>query len=56
MEGNNTVYTTSGARLVITDCLHCSNSLIVPIQLIFVISDRLTDRPTGWLIELHARD
>ena len=40
MEGNNTVYTTSGARLVITDCLHCSNSLIVPIQLIFVISDR----------------
>ena len=57
---NNTVYTTSGACCVFTDCLHRSNSLILPIWLVFVISDqpmdRPTDGPTKWLIELCARD
>ena len=60
---NDTVYTTSGARQVVTDCLHRSNSLIAPIWLIFAISDGptdgqtdgQTDGPTEWLIEcVHA--
>ena len=61
---NNTIYTTSDARLFITDCLHRSNSLIVPIRLVFAIrdgrtdgpTDGWTDRPTEWLIESRARD
>ena len=36
---NITVYTTSGARRVVTDCLHRSNSLIVPIWLVFALSN-----------------
>merc|ERR1712121_436417 len=51
---NNTVYTTSGARRVVTDCLHRSKSLIALILLVFATSDgrtdgrtdRPTDRPT----------
>ena len=43
----NTVYTTSGARRVVTDCLHRSNSLIAPIWLIFAIRDSQTDRRTN---------
>ena len=52
---NNTVYTASVARRVVTDCLHCSNSLIAQIQLIFATSDWLTDRSTDWLIESRLK-
>ena len=65
---NNTVYTTSGARRVVTDCLYHSNGLIVPIWLVFAIRDRRTDgwtngrtngRTNGWtktLTELRVRN
>ena len=60
-DSNNTVYAESGALHDVTDCLHRSNSLIVPIRLVFVISDGPTNRPTTdqrfeWLIESCARD
>ena len=43
---NNTEYTTLGARRVVTDSLHRSNSLIVPIWLVFANSDGQTDGRT----------
>ena len=46
---NNTVYTTSGARRVATDCLYRSNSLIGP-------TDQWTDGLTEWHIVSRACD
>merc|ERR1711895_314078 len=43
----NSVNKTSSACLVITDCLHRSNNIIVPIWIVFVITDRWTHGPTG---------
>ena len=43
---NNTVYTTSGACRIVTDCLLCSNILIMPIWLVFTLSDQPTDQQT----------
>ena len=52
---NNTVYTISGARRVVTDGLHCSNSLIAPIRLVFANSDGPTDGSTNRVAYRVAR-
>ena len=52
---NNTVYMTSGARRVVTDCLHSIAQIVLSCQF-GSFSQSASDRQTECLIESRARD